>query len=424
MLWVVTIAVLVAAVPFYVSIAAHVAQPTSGTPPVLAEAYAHSALDHVSNSFVWLSLAAFATIGAVVTTRQPDNRMGWLFSAIGGLFAAEWLTAVYAVESFVVREAPLPGAIGAAWLNSWLWIPAFGFIIAILPLTYPDGRVASRRWRAVSMIAAAAMTTAVFSVAFHTGTLINYVEPLDIPNPLSVPWLEAENLLTLIAFVVLLATMVAAVVSLLDRLRRARGRRRDQLRWFAYAGAVLVAAFIAQFVVRHVLGIDSAVFEVPLTVFWGLAFLGLPIATGLAILRHRLFDIERLVNRTLVYGFLSVVLIVVYVVGVLGVGAVIAAFGGGRNSDLAVAASTLAVAAAFGPARRRLQHSVDRRFYRARYDAALAVEQLAGRLRSEVDPQTVRDDIIASARAALHPSSLGLWIRPAAADPPSRASSF
>jgi hypothetical protein len=402
-------AVLVVGVALYLHVSSRIAD-ASGVPAELIEAYEASAASHASNAFAWLALIAFVTLGALIISRQRENRIGWLFCAIGAAFTAEWTSGAYAIASFTVLDTALPGATAAAWVNNWTWVLAYGLLAAVLPLVYPDGHIASPRWRPVAWLAGGALTASTLVAALHTGHLFNFVEPLGIDNPIGVPGLEPEGWATLVPFLALLAAMLAAATSIGVRLRGSTGRARQQLRWFVYYIAVLAVMFVAQFFLFHVLEVSGVAFESLFWLLWAVAFVGLPVATGLAILRHRLFDIDRLINRTLVYGFLSVLMLSVYAVAVLGLGALLGAAGADRESDLAVAGATLAVAALFGPARRRLQAAVDHRFNRSRYDAARTVEALAGRLRNAVKPEGIATDVLDTVRGVVQPSFAALWV--------------
>lgn len=407
--WALATAMLITGIALFVDVSVRMREPSSAIDAELLEAYAYTGGELAANVIFWLAILAFTTLGALVLSRQPENKIGWLFCAIGMAFSAEWFTGVYAVSSALGE--PLAGDILAAWVNNVIWVPAYGLLASVLPLTYPDGHLVSPRWRPVAWMAGTGIIGMSLVAALHSGHLFNFVEPLALDNPLGVSGLEPAGPVTLGFTVIFLFSLIAGAVSLFVRLRGSRGRRRDQLRWFAYWGAILGVMFVVQFLMFYVFAVSSTVAAAAFWILWVLVFLGLPLATGLAILHHRLYDIDRLINRTLVYGVLTVLLASVYGIGVLTIGALLGVFGLSGSSDLAVAASTLAVAAAFGPARGRLQQMVDRRFYRARYDATRASERLADRLRSEVDPNTVREDIIASVSSALRPSFVTIWSR-------------
>ncbi len=347
---------------------------------------------------------AFGVVGAIVAQHQPRNPIGWLFVAMAAVEG--WSGLAYGWASYSFEVSALPAATYAAWFATWASVLAPGFIAFCL-LLFPDGRLVSPRWRLAAWASLGLLAIIVARFALVPGPLSDFPA---VGNPLGVDALAPlselpEDLL----FAPLLACAAAALVV---RLRRSRGVERQQVKWFAYS-----AAMIPLFLV--VGGTIGAVTDSPDDSAMGHAFAflfavilaGLPVSAGLAILRHRLYDIDRIISRTLVYGVLTATLVATYLVSVLLFGIVLEPLAGG--SDLAVAASTLAVAALFRPVRGRIQQVVDRRFYRSRYDAALTVEAFAGRLRQEVDLDAVSTDLRLVVHDTVQPAHVSLWLRDA-----------
>ena len=356
---------------------------------------------------VALWAAGNAVVGALVAARRPENPIGWLLSAGGLLISVATLAGQYAYYTLVTEPGSLPGGQVMLWLAGWPNDAGF-FLVLFLMLLFPTGRLPSPRWRPVARLAVAGYLVDVVGRAFAPGPVDEqWFGPL--PNPLGVE--AATDLAPLAQSVVsvfILLVAVATASSPLFRLRRARDVERQQLKWFCYAAALFVAvAFVA--VVFPSLGSDTVDF---MSILLGL--LTLPVAIGVAILRHRLYDIDRLINRTLVYGLLTGLLALVYTAGVFILSQVLNP--GGENSALAVAASTLAVAALFQPLRRRVQLAVDRRFNRRRYDMAKTVETFSVRLRDEVDLDTLSAELLAVVDQTVQPARASLWLRPPAQD--------
>jgi hypothetical protein len=347
---------------------------------------------------------AFATVGAVIITRRPGNRIGWLCWAIGftlilSFFGSKEVWAALAVD---------PGR-SAAWalvpqLANIAWLGALLGLLPFLVLLFPTGRLLSRRWRPV------AWAMGLVVVLYLTARLLT-PGPVSrgLPaNPLGME--SAEGLLQLVQTISGVAAPIlalATLASLVVRFRRARGEERQQLKWFTF----VVAADLV--LIPGLGGITEQV--APLLgelVIFPVAVSMIPIAIGLAVLKYRLYDIDRVINRTLVYGLLTVLLGAVYTAGVFGLGQLLNPVTG--ESALAVAASTLAVAALFQPARRRVQAVVDRRFNRRRYDAAKTIEAFSTRLRDQLDLDTLSTELLAVVDQTTEPTLVSLWLRPSA----------
>jgi hypothetical protein len=357
----------------------------------------------LQDSTFLLAFAAFMAVGALIVAHRPGNAVGWIFSAIGLLTATGWLATEYTARANLGRPDALPGGVLAAWYTSWYWYPTLGLLLVFTLLLFPTGRLLSARWRPVAVVAAAATVgiTALWALKPTLRDEENYI----VRNPIGLAWVQDpdQTAVGAVLYGLLLVCMVAAGLSLVLRFRRSHGPERQQLKWFTYAGTLLILSLLAS----DYLLPDSSLVEV----LAGLIIALVPVAAGIAILQHRLYDIDRLINRTLVYGLLTALLGGVYVGTVLVLGQL---FGGvaGNPPSWAVAGATLAVAALFQPARRRIQQAVDRRFNRRRYDAAKTVEAFSARLRDEIELDTLSAELLAVVDQAVQPAKASLWIRP------------
>ena len=349
----------------------------------------------------------FTTIGALVASRYPENAVGWIFCSVGLVFLTEGLALSYANFALFVRSGSPPGGRVMAWVSAWVGGPGLLGIFAFLLLLFPDGRLPTRRWRPVVWVATIAIAVVTFAHAFGPGPLRNSDFP-SVVNPFGIEALAGvSDLLEFSAFLLMLATVLASVVSLVLRFRRARRLERQQIKWFAYAGALLAAVFVAGPTVLWSPAVPGWIW---FTAFF-LAVAGMPISAGVAILRYRLYEIDLLINRTLVYGSLTAMLAALYFGGIVLLQRVFVALTG-EKSTLAVVASTLVIAAAFHPLRRRVQGFVDRRFYRSKYDARKTLEAFSAKLRDETDLDALKDDLVGVVRETMQPSHVSLWLRP------------
>ncbi len=349
-----------------------------------------------------VTLLPFSIVGAIVASRQPRNAIGWLFCSVGvtiglnsfaGDYAEFWLASGFGASG--LGET-------AAWFSSWLWVLLAFVPASFLLLLFPDGRLPSPRWRPVAWGVALGTAGSVVGYALRAGPLADFPQ---IANPYGVDS-PAVGMVGAAGSIVAAGCMVAAAVSLVVRLRRTGGEQRQQIKWLAYGGAVVVSGVLV--------GGLAIPWSVPVSiVIMSLSVLGLPVFTGIAILRHHLYDIDLLINRTLVYASLTAMLALVYLAGVVGLQAALRALTG-QESALAVVASTLAIAALFNPLRRRVQGVVDRRFYRRKYDAAKTLAAFNARLREETDLQALSGDLVGVARETVQPRYASLWLRPEA----------
>ncbi len=358
---------------------------------------------------------AFPLVGLAVLVRQPHNRVGWLLEVVGLSWALPGLIDAYAHYGLVVAPGSVPGPEVAAAINegSWTWgILTMGVFLILL---FPDGHLPGPRWRVVAWLAGAAALLAPVAIALAPGTLEEAPVP-GIVNPLAVEALEPAVLaLSAVSLPLVPICIVAAAVSLGQRLRRSEGIQRQQIKWLATAGGLVAALFAVALsgtlIAELATGGSPGILPLPVRAMQEasiLSFLLLPLAIGAAILRYRLFDIDLVINRALVYGSLTATLAAFYLGSVLLLQQVLRPLT--NESDLAVAGSTLAVAAVFGPARRRIQRTVDRRFFRRRYDAARALDAFAGRLRQQVDLDAVGAELLAACRETVQPTQASVWL--------------
>ncbi|HEX2154787.1 MAG TPA: hypothetical protein VHL52_12515 [Acidimicrobiia bacterium] len=330
---------------------------------------------------------SFATVGAFVGWRRPDNPIGWLVAAWGLVMSFIVFAASYTSPATTGLR---PGAEWVAWGVASIWHPAFALLVFVL-LLFPHGRLPSPRWRPFAYFAAFVYTLLAVSGAISPETVPFYFP--DLRSPLRLPGGDAATAvfdLLLAGQLLLVATALAAQVL---RLRRSRGPERQQITWFVYAVVVSVGVFIGGIVVL------GAGYLFPI-------FSLIPLAVGVAILRYRLYEIHRLISRTVTYGLVVGTLVAVYAGGVLLLESLLPLQG-----ELAVSASTLAVAALFNPMRRRVQRGVDRRFNRARYDAARVLDDFTVRLRDQRDLDELIADLLAVVATTVQPQAAGLSIR-------------
>jgi hypothetical protein len=347
-----------------------------------------------------LGFGAFAAVGALVAARQPRNAVGWLFLACPLFAITAAFSEEYAYSAFVGGEA-LPLPLVFAWLYGWTWFPALG-AIGLVVLLFPDGRPPSRRWRPVLWAYVALVTLTTIGAAVSPGPID--AEWRDAPDkPLTVDGLEGFfDVAEVVSTVMLLFLLGALLASVVVRVRRSRGDERQQLKWMLVA----VAFFVAHIVVTEMIGgLPSAV----VNLLFAFAVASIPVAAGIAILKYRLYDVDVVIRKTLVYGALTVLLGAAYVALVLAGQALFSSVAGG--SDLAIAVSTLVVAALFLPVRARVQRLVDRRFYRRRYDAQRTLAAFGGRLREQVDLADLQADLESVVAETVQPTHLSLWLR-------------
>jgi hypothetical protein len=365
--------------------------------------------------FYWLEptviAVGYSVIGAIIASRLPNHPIGWICCAIGFIAAVEHFSGEYAVYALVARPDSLVGGEAMLWMSNWVWILMSGLIVFLL-LLFPNGRLPSNRWRPFAWFSAAVSVVGAILAAIAPDSTpgpnseANALRSL--PNPFGIEGLP--NLQQPVQVLVLSVGLVAAASLVIVRLRNARGIERQQIKWLIYSSAMLSGALILKDTVFSPLG----------GTLWGLwvgyllvavGGLGGPIAIGIAILRYRLYEIDTLINRALVYGSLTATLVGLYLIGIVVLQRVFVLLTG-QQSTLAVVASTLLIAALFNPLRRRIQRFIDRRFYRRKYDAGKTLEAFSAKLRDETDLEALNHDLVGVVRETMQPAHVTLWLRP------------
>jgi hypothetical protein len=354
--------------------------------------------DPVGEALLIAGFGAFAVVGALLVARRPGNPVSWIMASIGLMVALFPAAEAYAAYVMTTRGQPNALAVIGAWINAWYWPLLLALSLVYLPLLFPDGQLPSTRWWPLAVIpglGALAYAGLGALVEELTGQNVNYT----IINPIGIQGLaQVETLPTFsLIGVAMLVGLVAGPSAVIVRLRRSRGPERQQLKWFLYAAALLPLLAFTEFL--------AAVGDV----IFGLILIALPAAIGVAILRYRLYDIDLIIRRTLIYSLLTVTLALVYFGSVALLQGLFTAVGG-RQSAVVVVVSTLAIAALFAPVRRRVQAFIDRRFYRRRYDAADILAEFGASARDETDLDRLSGRLVAVVEAAIQPAHVGLWL--------------
>ena len=388
---------------------------------VLLAALAHSASSSLTFGFaldtvgVAITILAFPAVGAFIFWRRPEHPIGWLFCTANLGWAINNFAGPYAMYALVTNPGSLPAGKLVAWFHTWPPYISIGLLVLLL-LLFPDGTLLSPRWRlvvwvVVGMAAAGVMTSALASGQIDgIGFKIN--NPLGVGGPLGHLFAQIARLLDPLTVV----PLAAAALSLGLRQRRAGGQERQQIKWLATSVALVCVLVVMQAALPS--GAESAM-PIWARVFNEVVIMSValvPVSAGIAILKYRLYDIDVIINRALVYGPLSTMLALIYVGGVVGLQAVERTLSG-QESTLAVVASTLVIAALFNPLRRRVQAFVDRRFYRKKYDARKTLEDFSAKLRDETDLEALNTELIGVVGETMQPSHISLWLRP---DTPTR----
>jgi hypothetical protein len=378
------------------------------------------ALSTAGDLLLFVTYLAFPIVGAVTASRRPRNPIGWICLS-AGLFW--WLIIVsgdYSAYGLAVPgSVPFPVTIYAL-LYAWLWVPAVGLLGIFMILLFPDGKLPSRRWRPLAWLAGVVIVVESVAVFLTPG-------PLDglggERNPFGLkgyPWLEV---LQWVVLLLLPICMLGAAASLVLRFRRSRGEVRQQIKWLAFAasfmGSVYLFIMSAGFI-DWLISAPGTQSDLGTETLWGalledvmlLSFTAIPVAIGFAILRYRLYDIDIVINRTLVYGSLTAMLVALYFGGVVFLQYASRILTGGE-SQLAIVASTLAIAALFNPLRRRIQSFIDRRFYRRKYDAQKTLSTFSEKLREETDLEALNAELLSVIRETMQPEHVSLWLKPA-----------
>jgi hypothetical protein len=355
---------------------------------------------------IYVSFLAFPIVGALIASRHPKNPVGWICLAVG-LF---WMLIL--LGDSIPGFGPYSVTIDA--LTQAIWVPPIGLLGIYLILLFPDGKLPSRRWRPLAWLSGVVMLLASLGITFSPGPLEGHP---GVRNPFGLegapPWLATAGIAILL---LLPLCILASALSLVLRYRRSGGEEREQIKWIAFAASVVGLLYLIAMV-------GSLTYSGP----WGAAgtplwlgllqqaalvsFTAVPIAVGFAVLKYRLYDIDVLINRTLVYGSLTATLVVLYFGGIVVLQRFFVALTG-EKSTLAVVASTLVIAALFNPLRRRIQSFIDRRFYRRKYDAAKTLEAFSKKLRDETDLDALNNELVGVVRETMQPAHVSLWLRP------------
>jgi hypothetical protein len=375
----------------------------------------------VGELVIFAPFLSFPIVGALIASRRPGNPIGWI-CLIAGLF---WMWIVLGEQHKAYELATTGTVTSSVTLDAlffWFWVPPVGLLGIYMILLFPDGKLPSRRWRPFAWFAGTVMAVICVGFIFVPGPLEGHP---GVRNPFGLEWLAW--LADVAGFIVLLLPLciLTSTLSLVIRYRRAGSVVREQIKWLAFAASFVglvyfVGLFGQLFFVPEALEADDV--SVPLWVSIAnnlllISFAGVPVAVGISILRYRLYDIEIIINRTLVYGSLTAMLVAVYLGGVAAAQTVFRLLTGQEQQpQLAIVVSTLAIAAIFNPLRRRVQAFVDRRFYRKKYDAAKTLEEFGARLRDETDIEALSSDLVGVARETVQPAHVSLWLRPHGAE--------
>ena len=355
----------------------------------------------------------FPLVGALIASRRPRNAIGWILLAEGLLWMFLGMTDYYSLYG-VASPGSIPFPVGVAAVNSFMWVPAVGLLGTYVFLLFPDGRLPSRTWRPLAWLSGTVIVLVSILVGITPAPLQNLG---GIRNPfvlVGYPWVET---VAYIVLPLLPLCMLASVISLVMRYRRSRGEERQQIKWIAFAASFVGLLYLIAMVCAFIFP-SGAWFQAGSPLWLDLlgyaalsSFTLVPIAVGVAVLRYRLYEIDIIINRTLVYGSLTISLALVYVGSVASLQYVFRALTGG-DSQLVIVASTLVIAALFNPLRRRIQSFIDRRFYRSKYDARKTLEEFGARLRDETDLGSLSEDLVGVVRETVRPAQVSLWLRP------------
>lgn len=384
---------------------------------VLAGAESVSAAS-ADDLLVFVSFMAFPVVGALISSKRPRHPIGWI-CLVAGLF---WMLTIFS-EAYshyglaVPGSLPFPVTIHALFF-SWLWVPTVGLIGIYTVLLFPDGRLPSRRWHPLVWVAGVVIVVESVAVFLTPGPLMELDGARNPFGLVEYPWVEVVGWIFL---PLLPLCMVASAASLVLRFRRAGGEVRQQIKWLAFAASFMGLVYLALMtggLIDQLLSPPGTTTELNAQSWWGvllenvmlLSFAGVPIAIGFAVLKHNLYDIDRIINHTLVYGVLTATLAGVYLGSVVALQQLFRDLSGG-DSQLAVVASTLAIAMLFNPLRHRIQSFVDRSFYRKKYDAKRTLETFSERLREEMDLQTLDESLVRTVQETMQPEHISLWLR-------------
>jgi hypothetical protein len=360
---------------------------------------------HIYDYWLENTIAAlsYTPVGALIASRRPANPVGWLMCLLGLAFSIGHFSSQYAIYTLSAQSNSLPLGEAMAWISSWILPPIIGLQVFSFIL-FPIGRLPSSGWKWLAWLTLACVVAGVASSAFSFGANAG-LGP--VQNPLGIKGFS--NIYDVVLSFMSTVLYVAVASLLLVRLLRAKGVERQQIKWFAYGAVATISGVTLAYVIPNTI-------DTPPWFEWvGYALVivttpAIPISIGIAILRYRLYDIDILINRTLVYGSLTATLVALYFGGIVVLQRTFVALTG-QQSTLAVVASTLLIAASFSPLRRRIQSFIDRRFYRRKYDARKTLEAFSGKLRNETDLEALSDDLVGAVKETMQPAHVSLWLR-------------
>ena len=368
----------------------------------------------IGNLLILAPFLAFTIVGALIASRRPENPIGWICLVAGLFWTLIALDDQYTAYGLATTGVvPFPAAVVA--LSQWLWVPPVGLLSIYLILFFPDGRLPSRRWRPLAWFSGAVMALVSLAIALAPGPLPDLG---GVRNPFGLegyPWIaHATNVIPAL----LPLCTLASALSLVLRYRRSGSEQREQIKWIAFAGSFVGLMSLITVVSTLIFAPEFADSTGTQPLWLGvlqdvelLSFAGIPVAVGIAVLRYRLYDIDLIINRTLVYGSLTATLIALYFGGIVVLQRVFVLLTG-QQSTLAVVASTLLIAALFNPLRRRIQSFIDRRFYRRKYDARKTLEAFTAKLRDETDFDALNAELVGVVNETIQPAHVSLWLRP------------
>ncbi len=354
-------------------------------------------LQYAHNIFIGIAFGLYGTVGALIVWQRPRNTIGWILCAIGIGTAITDFSGAYSAYGMIKGHLLLPGTEVFNWLGNTVWPINWVLFLVFLPLLFPNGHLLTRRWRIVGWLAAVLAFLSMLAgwLSLANVELFGKGIPADFWSSLS----DNFNLLVL-------PLTIAALVSLVLRFIRAKERERQQIKWLTYGTAIMAVLIIGSILILN--DPNSPIY----TLIFDFAIMLLPLSIGISILRNQLYDIDRLINRTLVYGILTILLALVYFGLVFGLQALVHLFTGQiSQSPIVVVASTLAIFVLFQPLRHRIQRIIDRRFYRSKYDAAKIIANFSSTLREEVDLNTLSEHLVAVVQETMQPAHISLWLR-------------
>ena len=356
----------------------------------------------VENVLLLVGFSAFAVVGALLVAKRPTNAIGWIMAMVALMVSIFFAGDSYAAYTMVIRGQPDALAVFGAWIGGWYWYALLVLVLVYLPLLFPDGHMPSRRWLPVAVLTGVGTLGMIVLGALADTLHLNEAPGYRIDNPIGIEGLGYVEDLPIFGALtgLLFFGIIGAAASVVVRFLRSRGIERQQMKWFVYAVVPML-----------LIPTDGFLPGIISSVALSMVLIGLPTAIGIAVLRFRLYDIDILINRTLVYGSLTLTLVVLYFGGIVVLQRLFVLLTG-QQSTLAVVASTLAIAALFNPLRRRIQSLVDRRFYRRKYDAAKTLGAFSAKLRDETDLEALRGYLTGVVTETMQPAHVSLWLRP------------